>query len=305
MPAMKKSIRHLPKHLQEQLAGIRDCILDLAKDDLAMIVLFGSYARGNWVDDRYTEGQITYRYQSDFDILLVVNERRMAQQRQASQLEAAIKRRLQRQALDTPATNFITHDIVDLNKRLTRGNYFFTDIKREGRILFDSGRYKLARRGKLEPVERQRNAQDEFDHWFKSAGGFFRDFKHAFQHRDYSVAAFHLHQAVERYYHAVLLTCTGYKTKSHDIEKLGRMAGNLDAALFQVFPRDTDFERKCFELLKSAYIDARYKRSFKIGKRELTYLGERVENLRTLVRKFCKKKIAEFGASTTAAQRKR
>lgn len=302
---MKKSLRHLPKHLQEQLASIRECILELAKDDLAMIVLFGSYARGNWVDDRYTEDQITYRYQSDFDILLVVNERRMAQQRQASQLEAAIKRRLQRLALDTPATNFITHDIVDLNKRLARGNYFFTDIKREGRILYDSGRHKLARRGKLEPVERQRNAQDEFDHWFKSACEFQKDFKNAFMRGARNVAAFHLHQAVERFYHAVLLTCTGYKTKSHDIEKLGRMAGNLDAALFQVFPRDTDFERKCFELLKSAYIDARYKRSYKIGKRELTYLGERVEDLRILVRRFCKKKIASFVLGSSATKRNR
>ena len=33
-----------------------------------MIVLFGSYARDEWVEDIYTEGHITYEYMSDFDV---------------------------------------------------------------------------------------------------------------------------------------------------------------------------------------------------------------------------------------------
>jgi predicted nucleotidyltransferase len=37
-----------------------------------MIILFGSYAKGTWVQDWYTEGHILYSYQSDFDIMVIV-----------------------------------------------------------------------------------------------------------------------------------------------------------------------------------------------------------------------------------------
>ncbi len=49
-----------------------------------------------------------------------------------------------------------------------------------------------------------------------------------------------------------------------------------------------------FELLKKAYVDARYKKSYKITKRELEYLAGRVRKLRTLTRKICREKIASF-----------
>ncbi|RYE05149.1 MAG: nucleotidyltransferase domain-containing protein [Rickettsiaceae bacterium] len=45
----------------------------LAKQKLAMIILFGSYARGNWAQDEYIEQGITYSYQSDLDKLRRVN----------------------------------------------------------------------------------------------------------------------------------------------------------------------------------------------------------------------------------------
>ena len=33
-----------------------------------MILLSGPHARGNWVEDPYTEDNVTYEYASDFDI---------------------------------------------------------------------------------------------------------------------------------------------------------------------------------------------------------------------------------------------
>lgn len=49
-------------------------ILIAGKDTIAMIILFGSYARGDWVSDGYTEGHITYSYQSDLDIMVVLKK---------------------------------------------------------------------------------------------------------------------------------------------------------------------------------------------------------------------------------------
>ena len=57
--------------IKERLDAIVQEILAAAKDQISMIILFGSYAKGTWVQDWYVEGHITYSYESDLDILVV------------------------------------------------------------------------------------------------------------------------------------------------------------------------------------------------------------------------------------------
>ncbi|MHC4397447.1 MAG: HEPN domain-containing protein, partial [Planctomycetota bacterium] len=66
---MKKTLAHLPKHKRDELELIKDIILEKIPD-VRMIVLFGSYARGQAVEDIHTEGHTTHVYESDFDILV-------------------------------------------------------------------------------------------------------------------------------------------------------------------------------------------------------------------------------------------
>ena len=42
--------------------------------EVEMIILFGSHARGTWVDDIYTEKGTTYTYKSDYDLLIVLSK---------------------------------------------------------------------------------------------------------------------------------------------------------------------------------------------------------------------------------------
>ena len=71
---MKTSLSHLPESKQHELEVIQEIIRAHVKAQ--MIILFGSYATGKWVEDRYVEDGITYEYQSDFDILagMIENE---------------------------------------------------------------------------------------------------------------------------------------------------------------------------------------------------------------------------------------
>ena len=65
---------------------------------------------------------------------------------------------------------------------------------------------------------------------------------------------------------------------------------------FDVFPQTTDEEKRRFELLKRAYIDARYKMDeYAITKEELSYLAERVNELKNLTETICLAKIGEIG----------
>ncbi|ABV73301.1 hypothetical protein A1E_01780 [Rickettsia canadensis str. McKiel] len=67
----------LPKwslEVQDRLDYIVQQILTGAKDKIAMIILYGSYARGDWVKDMYKEGSYYLCYISAFDCLIVLKK---------------------------------------------------------------------------------------------------------------------------------------------------------------------------------------------------------------------------------------
>ena len=232
---MKKSLAHLPQHKREELKLIVKIIRQKFPSS-HMIILFGSYARGEWVEDIHTEGHITYEYISDFDILVLTRLKKTAHNHaNQSRVDNLI---VLNKAIKTPVS-VIYHSIGQVNYRLKQGQYFFSDIKKEGIALYDTGKLKLERRRKLSPAKRKQIAQEDFKMWFKSAKEFYWSFKQNFEKCQYKVAAFLLHQTTERFYTTVLLVFTGYKAKRHNIETIGRHVSGCDAAFLKVFPRAT------------------------------------------------------------------
>ncbi|NOQ25417.1 MAG: HEPN domain-containing protein [Bacteroidales bacterium] len=291
---MKKTAKHLPEVKRYELSLIKQTILGFCPD-IEMIILFGSFARGDWVEDKYQEDHITYEYKSDFDLLLIFNNEGQAN---SVPLKQKLEKRIRGAGVNT-RISLILHTINFVNKKISKGNYFFADIKKEGIMLYDSENHKLARRKKLNNKERQKYAQEDFEHWFKSANMFFEDFESNYlkgfsNSLYYNKAAFELHQATERYYHALILVFTGYKPKTHDLEELGRQAKNFNPEFNKVFPKCTKEEKRLFELLQKAYVDARYKRDYAIEKEELEYLGQKVEILKEITEKICGEKIEGF-----------
>ncbi len=120
------------------------------------------------------------------------------------------------------------------------------------------------------------------------------DFKNAFERGSYKKAAFELHQAVERFYDATLLVFTNYRPRLHDLEKLSHMAAGHDPAFLTVFPLATAEQKECFELLRRAYVEARYNPGYKITKEQLEYLAQRVQKLRDLTEKICEARIESY-----------
>ena len=68
----------MPEHKREELKLIVKIIRQKFSSS-HMIILFGSYARGEWVEDIHTQGHITYEYISDFDILVLTRLKKTAQ----------------------------------------------------------------------------------------------------------------------------------------------------------------------------------------------------------------------------------
>ncbi len=288
---MKKSLAHLPKHKREELKLVTEIILDECPTVL-MVILFGSYARGDWVEDTYVEDGITYEYASDFDILVIVRSNRIVNSTDAWRRAEARARRFPVRTW----TNLIVESVETVNNALARGNYFFTDIKKEGVLLHDTGEFKLARRRELNPRERRGLARGNFNEWFTSAKNAYRQYEHALHDRSYKWAAFDLHQATECLYGAILLVFTNYKPKMHDLEKLSHMVAGYDPVLLTVFPQATEEQKKCFDLLRRAYVEARYNPRYRITKGQLEYLAERVKKLQRMTKKICQARIESYTA---------
>jgi uncharacterized protein len=286
---MKTSLSYLPKEKKDEIKKIVKTLLEFK--EVEMIILFGSYATGKYVHlDRYIENGITYVYQSDYDLLIILSQNKQADN---INLVHGITGKLKELKTLTPISP-IYEGTSFVNEQLSEGNYFFNDIKNEGILLYTSKRKKLARKRKLSIGEIKKHAQDHFYEWFQSANQFLETTLDHVNKEWYKKAAFELHQATERYYHTLTLVFTGYKHKTHNLEELGKIASTLNLEYKKIFPRKTEIEKNHFSLLQKAYIDSRYKKGYRISRKELEHLSKRVIKLRDLTEKVCKAKIKSF-----------
>lgn len=284
---MKHSLDELPKKKQDELAKIINLINEMTPAE--MIILFGSYARSKWVEEKYDDEH--YRYQSDFDILVVVETKSEAVQ---GRLEREIEEILEKDEDIRTPVSIIVHDIDFVNRRLSKTQYFFTDIKKEGVLLHDSGKFQLKEARELSPVERKKLAEEDFNYWFNNAAEFLIDSKNAFNRTSYKNAVFMLHQVVERLYSGILLVFTHYKPNTHDLVILRKLANSVDSRLLHILPLDNSENKHLFKLLRKAYVDARYKPSYIISKDELSQLYKQVDELKKSGELICHEKINSF-----------
>lgn len=256
-------------------------------------MLYGSYARGDWVDEPHT----AKGYQSDFDLLVIVNQKeltdRIAYWEKAEERlnrERAISR-----TLKTPV-NFIVHSLQEVNDGLAHGRFFFMDVARDGIALYQAEDSELHRPRPKSPQEAYQAAQDYFDDWFPDAMRRFELAKVAIERGFSKQAAFDLHQTTEALYHCVLLVSTFYTPHVHNLAFLRTQAERASPRLFTAWPRSTRAERALFEKLKSAYVKARYSKHFRITSEELQWIASHVEELGRLVHSDCAERLEAMKA---------
>ncbi len=304
---MKTSLDHLPEAKQRELKRVEEILFeefDRARGNgqkvwdrngrILKIVLFGSYARGDWVDEA---GKTAKGYQSDFDLLIVVNYRQLADM--AAYWYAAEDAILRDKSIRTPVS-LIVHSLGEVNDKLAQGRYFFVDIIRDGIALYELEGHRFVDPKPLNAKEAYETAKEYFDEWSSAATEQIAGFRF-FQARGSSKeAAFMLHQAVERLYACFLLVRTNYSPSTHNVRRLRSLAEETDLRFRSIWPDADKFQRRSFERLKDAYVKARYSKHYVIAEEELAWLGERTQLLAGLVANLCKDRIAEI--SKTRAQ---
>lgn len=288
---MKISLDHLPAAKRKEL----DFVVQTLREGFAQalsrrtmpryrngkilkIILFGSYARGDWVED--PKG----RYFSDYDILVVVNHDDLAdleefwsEPDQTFLREYASGERLRTQP------NFIVHSLDDVNEQLRLGRYFFTDILRDGITLFEEGGFPFVVPQALSPLDAYEQTKAYASKWLGDAAGLLDTAQLVRPRGRLNEAAFHLHQAAEKAYHGLILALTLYSAKTHRLNLLRDRAEAMDERLIGVWPRTNKFERQGFDLIRRAYVEARYSAHYEISDEHLDWLEERVAGLQAVV----------------------
>jgi len=304
LPGMKTSLFHLPASKQRDLERVVQIIFEEFEDALSVstadwkkrgridkIILYGSYARGGWVDEPHT----AKGFQSDFDLLIIVKDKRLTDRAAYwSKLDERLIREFAITKTIHVPVNYILHTLQEVNDGLAHGRYFFMDVRRDGVVVYQADDTELHEPKPKTPQQALKMAKAYFEEWLPSAQSFYRGFRHAVDDGDPKKAAFDLHQATERLYHCVLLVCTFYTPHVHNLAFLRSQAELIDRRLVDAWPRDNRRERSMFEKLKEAYVKARYSSHYRISAEELAWLGERVEELCQTVMRLCNERIAEL-----------
>lgn len=308
---MKTSLDHLPANKQRELERVVQLIFEEFEDAFALskhewkkkgrilkIVLYGSYARGGWVDEPHT----AKGYKSDYDLLIVVNDKRLTDR---VKYWVKVDDRLMREygiagTIKTPV-NFIVHTLAEVNDGLAHGRYFFMDVAKDGIALYQSEDTEFHEPKPKSPQQALKMAKEYFEEWFPSGMKRFEIANFDISKGFLKDAAFDLHQATERLYHCVLLVVTFYTPHVHNLAFLRTQAERLDRRLCYVWPGDNRRDRAMFEKLKEAYVKARYSKHYRISEEELAWLGERVEELGREVHEICSERIAQLDATARQA----
>jgi uncharacterized protein len=300
---MRNDIDHLTTAKQRELERIVEVIFDEFRGAIEnatgprkggrilKIILFGSHARGDWVDAPLSANQ----YKSDFDILIIVSQKELTDRAAywAKAEERLIRAYTIEKTLRTPV-NFIVHSLHEVNDGLAHGRVFFMELAKDGIALYEAEERELATPKPKTPQQALLTAKEYFDDWLTSSKDFYDQAKYAIENGRSKIAAFELHQATERLYSCVLLTLTLYTPYNHNIAFLRSLAEGLDRRLYGIWPEDAHRDRAMFQKLKEAYTKARYSKHYKISEEELTWLAARVEELSRAFHQVCNDKIVEL-----------
>ena len=303
---MKDALDHLPERQQRELERIRTILLDefdraihagggpsqswRRDGKILKIILFGSYSRDDWVDAPETG------YQSDFDILVIASHEKLTE---ISHYWYVAEDRIARDPAIGRIVNIIVHTMGEVNQGLSQGQYFWTGVVKDGVELYGLPGHGFVTPKPLAPKQAADMAVRYFSTKQKDVAGWLEDAQRWLDRVEEGQharkrAAFHLHQAVETSYACSLLVNAFYFPRSHNIKFLRSQAEAIDRSLVAAWPRDQRQDRRRFEMLKRAYVEARYSDQYDLTPEDLAWLLSGARRLRDLVDASCRERICQL-----------
>lgn len=291
----RTSLDHLPEAKKAEILWVKNLIFeefaaatdgrradDVRDGKILRLILHGPYATGAWVDDP------AGIYFADYEMLAVVSSDRLAD---VGEFWLECERKLlfattNREHLRTPV-RLTVQSLAGIDRQVEQGHRYFQRVLDEGVVLHDTlgllrPKHVTAPNGDLAA-----EATFHLEEGLALVDEFLGSAKLSFAKGWRRKAAFDLHQATERLYNIVLLVLVGRTPHTHNIVQLRRLAEGATDRLGDVWPAKTKEDRRCFELLRSAYNKARYNRYYRVSEDELRWMLDHVEYLYDLTEEIC------------------
>tara|TARA_R110000850_G_scaffold230981_1_gene355930 strand:+ start:6043 stop:6999 length:957 start_codon:yes stop_codon:yes gene_type:complete len=312
---VKNSLDHLNLQKQKEVAYIRKVILEeletrlrkskskrVASYRILKLVLYGSFARGTWFDDRKS-GRA-----SDYDFLVIVSHKALTDM---TTFWSSVEDRLFQDPKIQKDISLIVHTLRDVNTALRDGQYFFTEVVNQGVLLYDEQtntptkrtKSKLAKSENPDPQRAYKIASDYHASWKEYAETFLEIGRSCVGQSGVSgnICAFQLHQAAEAIYRMVLLTVTLYAPATHHLSKLRQRCEAIDPRLAEAWGPERKPFKRYFELLRRAYVEARYSPAYETSPEILNWQTERIARLLELAETSCQERLAKLAAEASSS----
>lgn len=296
---MQNSLEHLPEAHQHELERIKAVLLE--EFDEAMRGKQALHRKAGRILKLIAHGLAPSPDQMNCDsvtILAVVNHRELADTDRHWRFALARLRQERELGKIRAVVQLDVYCLQDINRSLAAGVPYFTAVTQRGLLLYALDRTPLATPRNLPASERFWRGQDEFERWypraedFLSGAGFYRD------QNNLRMAAFLLHQTCEHLYQCVSWTLTLHGRRTHDLEELRAFAEEKREGLRGIWPRADRFERRCFALIRRAYVEARYEATFAVSANEIAWATERAAMLFRCVGSLCRDYLCTLRSSS-------
>lgn len=291
----RTSLGHLPEAKKAEVLWVKNLIFeefaaaidgrradDVREGKILQLILHGPYATGAWVDDP------AGIYFADYEILAVVSSDRLAD---VGEFWLECERKLlfattNREHLRTPV-RLTVQSLAGIDRQVELGDRYFQQVLDEGVVLHDTLGLRRPETVTAPRTDAVTEATLHLEEGLALVDEFLGSAKLSFAKGWCRKAAFDLHQATERLYNIVLLVLVGRTPHTHNIVQLRRLAEGATGRLSDVWPAETKEDRRCFELLRSAYNKARYNRYYRVSEDELRWMLDQVEYLYDLIEEVC------------------
>jgi HEPN domain-containing protein len=169
----------------------------------------------------------------------------------------------------------VVRSIKAVQDSILKGNRFFTTVCKNGTLLY----------GRTIPDVSSIKDETSPDidllwaHHSGLANQFLVGAEHYLSQGQPALSVFMLHQATEHACIAIIRACLGYRSTTHNLNRLLALTENISIEMSDLFPRRSETEKGLFKLLAHAYGDVRYRPSFSIPPEQAKALFENVREL--------------------------
>lgn len=191
----------------------------------------------------------------------------------------------------------LCHGEATVQEGIESKNRFFSTVLAHGKPLYTKdGFFDLEFKASLDPAKSLAKAEKHFFHRTDLAKGFLESAHASLQKRQYNVATFLIHQAVEQSCILLIRVHIDYRSEFHNLHRLLGLTRCFSDEPQRLMIGDRPADKKLFSLLTSSYGKARYAPDFRVAKNDAEELYQKASALFELTKTRCATRMEVLAA---------